>query len=95
MTKRDWKNKEKKNNEEKIQAKKEIDEEIILEEENKIREKEKENKEKDKCQKEKVVVKHIPYSQNSSKIEKKRQLAQFNDIFKQYEITMRFSKALQ
>jgi len=81
---------EKRKNEEEIQEE-EVDEEIVVEEEkNKS-----EEKDKEKRQKEKVVVKPLPYPQNPSRKEKERQLARFKDIFKQLEIKIPFSEALQ
>ncbi|XP_027927803.1 uncharacterized protein LOC114184687 [Vigna unguiculata] len=54
-----------------------------------------EENEKEKKKKEKVVVKPLPYPQNPSRKEKERQLARFKDIFKQFEIKIPFSEALQ
>jgi len=40
-------------------------------------------------------VKPLPYPQNPSRKEKEKQLARFKDIFKQLEIKIPFSEALQ
>jgi len=81
---------EKKKNEEEIQEE-EVDEEIVVEEE----ENKSEEKDKEKRQKDKVVVKPFPYPQNPSRKEKEKQLARLKDIFKQLEIKIPFSEALQ